>query len=116
VSLFPLVILTHLVERFWTVEAEDSTAASFKTLLGRSSVTIVISLALSWEGSPSGCSATRRRWASCWQPSSSSGVIRLTGYLNCTASTTWWRRSPCQEEAMNWLARYRRLWALASWR
>src|SRR5262249_30549916 len=50
VSLFPLVILTHLVERFWTIEAEDSTAASFKTLLGTIVVTIVISLALSWEG------------------------------------------------------------------
>jgi transglutaminase-like putative cysteine protease len=50
VSLFPLVILTHLVERFWTIEAEDSTAASFKTLLGTVVVTVVISVALSWDG------------------------------------------------------------------
>jgi hypothetical protein len=47
VALFPLVILTHLVERFWTVEAEDSTAQSFKTLLGTFVVAVVISAALS---------------------------------------------------------------------
>lgn len=47
VSLFPLVILTFLVERFWTIEAEDSTAASFKTLLGTLAVAIMVSLALS---------------------------------------------------------------------
>lgn len=46
VALFPLVILTHLVERFWTVEAEDSTAASFKTLAGTLFVSAAISLAL----------------------------------------------------------------------
>jgi hypothetical protein len=33
VSLFPVVILTGMVERFWTLEVEDSTTASFKTLL-----------------------------------------------------------------------------------
>jgi transglutaminase-like putative cysteine protease len=47
VALFPLVILTHLVERFWTIEAEDSTAASFRTLLGTLAVAMVITLALS---------------------------------------------------------------------
>src|SRR5262249_28049510 len=46
ISLFPLVILTHLVERFWTVEAEDGTAASFKTLLGTIVVAVTISVAL----------------------------------------------------------------------
>jgi hypothetical protein len=46
VSLFPLVILTHLVERFWTLEAEDSTLASFKTLAGTFVVSLAISLAL----------------------------------------------------------------------
>lgn len=46
-SLFPLVILTHLVERFWTVEAEDSTTAAFQTLLGTFIVAITISLCLS---------------------------------------------------------------------
>jgi transglutaminase-like putative cysteine protease len=49
IGLFPLVILTHLVERFWTVEAEDGTAASFKTLLGTLLVAVTISLALSPE-------------------------------------------------------------------
>lgn len=46
VSLFPLVILTFLVERFWTIEAEDSTAESFKTLLGTLAVASVVSLSL----------------------------------------------------------------------
>jgi hypothetical protein len=32
-SLFPMIILTGMVERFWTLETEDSTTASFKTLL-----------------------------------------------------------------------------------
>src|SRR5262249_28480426 len=49
IKLFPLVILTHLVERFWTVEAEDGTTASFKTLLGTLGVALVISLVLSPE-------------------------------------------------------------------
>jgi hypothetical protein len=47
ISLFPLVILTHLVERFWTVESEDGTAASFRTLLGTLGVAVAVSLALS---------------------------------------------------------------------
>ena len=46
VSLFPLVILTHLVERFWTVEAEDGTMSSFKTLLGTMVVAVTVSFAL----------------------------------------------------------------------
>jgi transglutaminase-like putative cysteine protease len=47
VSMFPLVILTFLVERFWTIEAEDSAATSFKTLLGTLFVSVVVSLSLS---------------------------------------------------------------------
>jgi hypothetical protein len=46
VALFPLVILTHLVERFWTVEAEDGTRSSFFRLLGTAVVTITISVCL----------------------------------------------------------------------
>jgi hypothetical protein len=46
-GLLPLVILTHLVERFWTIETEDGTAASFKTLLGTFVVAVAISVALS---------------------------------------------------------------------
>ena len=46
-SLFPLIILTHMVERFWTVEAEDGPWTSFRTLLGTLMVSIVVALALS---------------------------------------------------------------------
>jgi hypothetical protein len=46
ISLFPLVILTHLVERFWTVENEDGAWASFRTLLGTLVVGLVVSLCL----------------------------------------------------------------------
>jgi len=46
VALFPLIILTNLVERFWTVEAEDGSAASFQRLLGTMFVTVTISLCL----------------------------------------------------------------------
>jgi hypothetical protein len=47
ITLLPLVILTHLVERFWTVETEDGTTASFKTLAGTFVVAVAVSLALS---------------------------------------------------------------------
>ncbi|OWK36446.1 7TM domain-containing protein [Fimbriiglobus ruber] len=46
-ALFPLVILTHMVERFWTVEAEDGTRASFRTLLGTVVVATIVALAVS---------------------------------------------------------------------
>jgi len=45
-SLFPLVILTHLVERFWTIEAEDGSASSFRTLLGTLIVSVTVSVCL----------------------------------------------------------------------
>jgi 7 transmembrane helices usually fused to an inactive transglutaminase len=48
-SLFPLVILTHLVERFWTIEEEDGTATAFKTLFWTFLAAITISVALSPE-------------------------------------------------------------------
>ncbi|MDB5310112.1 MAG: Transglutaminase-like superfamily protein [Gemmataceae bacterium] len=47
VALFPLIILTHMVERFWTVEAEDGTRASFKTLFGTLLVAVAVAVALS---------------------------------------------------------------------
>jgi hypothetical protein len=47
ISLFPLVILTGMVERFWTLETEDSVAASFKTLLQTMFIATVIALVLS---------------------------------------------------------------------
>ena len=34
IPLFPLVILTGMIERFWTLETEDGTVASFRTLVG----------------------------------------------------------------------------------
>jgi hypothetical protein len=49
VSLFPLVILTGMIERFWTVEAEDGTTSSFRTLAATLAVAAVISLTLSLE-------------------------------------------------------------------
>ncbi|MFO0845786.1 MAG: 7TM domain-containing protein [Gemmataceae bacterium] len=47
VSLFPIVILVGMVERFWTLETEDSTLASFKTLLQTMLMAMAIALALS---------------------------------------------------------------------
>ncbi len=44
VALFPLVILTHMVERFWTVETEDGTAAAVKTLFGTVFVAVAVAL------------------------------------------------------------------------
>jgi hypothetical protein len=47
VSLFPIVILTGMIERFWILEVEDSTAASFRTLLTTLIIAASISLFLS---------------------------------------------------------------------
>jgi hypothetical protein len=47
ISLFPLVILTGMVERFWTLETEDSAAASFGTLFSTMLISTVIALILS---------------------------------------------------------------------
>src|SRR5262249_59830910 len=33
IALLPLVILTHMIERFWTLDVEDGTAASLRTLI-----------------------------------------------------------------------------------
>lgn len=46
VALFPLVILTHMVERFWTVEVEDGTWSAFKTLMGTVFVAVAVALAV----------------------------------------------------------------------
>jgi len=50
VSLFPLVILTHLVERFWTVESEDGSLSSFRTLFNTMVVAVTVSVALGLTG------------------------------------------------------------------
>jgi hypothetical protein len=47
ISLFPLVILTGMIERFWTMESEDGTWSSFKTLLGTLVIAATISLIVS---------------------------------------------------------------------
>lgn len=47
VALFPLIILTHMVERFWTVEAEDGARASFKTLGGTVAVAVAVAVVVS---------------------------------------------------------------------
>ncbi|VTT98039.1 Transglutaminase-like protein OS=Leptospira wolbachii serovar Codice str. CDC GN=LEP1GSC195_2677 PE=4 SV=1: Transglut_core: 7TM_transglut [Gemmataceae bacterium] len=48
-ALFPIIILTHMVERFWTLEAEDGVRSSFRALLGTVMVSIVVAVALSPE-------------------------------------------------------------------
>jgi hypothetical protein len=47
VALFPLIILTNMVERFWTAEAEDGSWSSFKTLFRTLMVATAVALALS---------------------------------------------------------------------
>ena len=47
VSLFPMVILTGMIERFWTLETEDGVASSFRTLLATLFIAATISLVLS---------------------------------------------------------------------
>jgi hypothetical protein len=42
-----MVILTGMIERFWTLEVEDSTASSFRTLLTTLIIAASISLFLS---------------------------------------------------------------------
>lgn len=45
-SLFPLIILTGIVERFWTLEAEDGLASSLQTLVNTLIISTVIALVL----------------------------------------------------------------------
>jgi hypothetical protein len=47
ISLFPMIILTGMIERFWTLEEEDGTVASFKRLLTTLGVSAVLALILS---------------------------------------------------------------------
>src|SRR5262249_22255657 len=44
IALLPLVILTHMIERFWTLDVEDGTAASLRTLIS----TVVVAVAVSF--------------------------------------------------------------------
>jgi hypothetical protein len=47
VSLFPMVILTGMIERFWSVEVEEGAGSSFRTLLATMAIAVSISLFLS---------------------------------------------------------------------
>lgn len=49
IALFPMIILTGMVERFWTLEVEDGVGASFKTLLSTLAIAGTISLVLSFK-------------------------------------------------------------------
>lgn len=49
IPLFPIVILTGMIERFWTLEVEDGTTSSFRTLLGTMFIATCIALLLSRE-------------------------------------------------------------------
>ena len=45
---FPIVILTGMIERFWTLETEDGTTSSFRTLLTTMIIAATIALVLSF--------------------------------------------------------------------
>lgn len=47
IALFPMVILVGMIERFWTLETEDGTTSSFRTLLSTMIIVAVIALVLS---------------------------------------------------------------------
>lgn len=46
VALFPIVILVGMIERFWTLETEDGTTSSFRTLIATMLIATVIGLLL----------------------------------------------------------------------
>ncbi len=48
VAIFPMVILTGMIERFWTLETEDGTTSSFRTLLTTMLIAASIALVLSF--------------------------------------------------------------------
>lgn len=48
IPLFPIVILTGMIERFWTLEVEDGAWVSFRTLLGTMLISATVGLFLSW--------------------------------------------------------------------
>jgi hypothetical protein len=50
ISLFPMIILTGMIERFWTLESEDGAWSSFKTLFCTLLIAATISLLLSIPG------------------------------------------------------------------
>jgi hypothetical protein len=47
VSLFPVIILTGMMERFWTLEEEDGARSSFQTLAGTLVIAVAVALVVS---------------------------------------------------------------------
>ena len=47
VSLFPVIILTGMMERFWTLEEEDGARSSFRTLIGTLVIAAAVALVVS---------------------------------------------------------------------
>jgi hypothetical protein len=47
VSLFPVIILTGMMERFWTLEEEDGARTSFRTLAGTLVIAAIVALVVS---------------------------------------------------------------------
>ena len=49
IPFLPLVIVTGLIERFWTMEEEDGTAAAVRTMLATLTMALIVFLAVRWE-------------------------------------------------------------------
>ena len=49
VSLFPVIILTGMMERFWTLEEEDGARSSVRTLIGTLVIAVVVAAVVSLE-------------------------------------------------------------------
>ena len=73
IALLPLIILTHMIERFWTVETEDGTMASFKTLVGTVVVAVTVSLVVNFE-----VLVNETAYLLKFQPPLPAGVVRTT--------------------------------------
>jgi hypothetical protein len=49
IPFLPLVIVTGLIERFWTTEEEDGTGVAFRTMLATLVLAIAVFLVVRWE-------------------------------------------------------------------
>ena len=55
IALLPLIILTHMIERFWTVETEDGLASSGRTLINTVIVAVAIALIVNLDAPVNAC-------------------------------------------------------------
>ena len=55
IALLPLIILTHMIERFWTVETEDGLASSGRTLVNTVIVAVAIALIVNLDAPVNAC-------------------------------------------------------------